>query len=256
MLSFFCGKIIMVIYVLYSSVSNNKIKDLKKLNSKKYRDLNGLFLVDGEHLVMEAYNAGYLEELILLEGTNFSLDVKTSYVTFDVMKYISALDTPNGIMGVCKKKDNVLSGDRVVILDDVQDPGNLGTIIRSCVAFNVDTLVLTEGCVDLYNPKVIRSTQGMLFKLNIIVVTNIIEFVNDLKCKNYRIYSTKVNGGNSLKSIEKCSRFAIIMGNEGNGVRSELMDLSDSYIYIDMNPLCESLNVGCATSIILYELDK
>jgi TrmH family RNA methyltransferase len=159
-------------------------------------------------------------------------------------------------MGVCKKKESVLYGNRVVILDDVQDPGNLGTIIRSCVAFNVDTLVLTEGCVDLYNPKVIRSTQGMLFNLNIIVVSDIDGFVSDLKCKNYRIYSTKVNGGNSLKSIEKCSRFAIIMGNEGNGVRDSLMDLADSYIYIDMNPSCESLNVGCATSIILYELDK
>lgn len=246
----------MVINVFYSSINNDKIKNLKKLNSKKYRDLNGLFLVDGEHLVMEAYNSGYLDELILLEGTDFNLDVKTSYVSMDVMKYISSLDSPNGIMGVCHKKNNILSGDRVVILDDVQDPGNLGTIIRSCVAFNVDTLVLTEGCVDLYNPKVIRSTQGMLFKLNIIVVSDILDFVNDLKRKNYRIYSTKVNGGNSLKSIEKCSRFAIIMGNEGNGVRDSLMDLADNYIYIDMNPSCESLNVGCATSIILYELDK
>ena len=149
----------MVINVFYSSINNDKIKNLKKLNCKKYRDLNGLFLVDGEHLVMEAYNSGYLDELILLEGTDFNLDVKTSYVSMDVMKYISSLDSPNGIMGVCHKKNNILSGDRVVILDDVQDPGNLGTIIRSCVAFNVDTLVLTDGCVDLYNPKVIRSTQ-------------------------------------------------------------------------------------------------
>ena len=242
--------------MLYSSISNNKIKDLKKLNSKKYRDLNDLFLVDGEHLVLEAFNSGYLDELILLEGTNFSLDIKTSYVTTDVMKYISCLDNPNGIMGVCRKKKSVLSGDKVVILDDIQDPGNLGTIIRSCVAFNVDTLVLTNGCVDLYNPKVIRSTQGMLFKLNIIIVDDICEFVSDLKCKKYKIYSTRVNGGNSLKTIEKSSRFAIIMGNEGNGVRDSLMDLADSYLYIDMNPSCESLNVGCATSIILYELDK
>ena len=242
--------------MFYSSINNDKVKSLKKLNSKKYRDLNGLFLVDGEHLVLEAYNSGYLEELFLVDGYDFSLDVKTSYVTMDVMKYISSLDSPSGIIGVCRKKDSILSGDRVVILDDVQDPGNLGTIIRSSVAFNVDTLVLTEGCVDLYNPKVIRSTQGMIFKLNIIVVSDIDSFVSDLKCKNYRIYSTKVNGGNSLKSIEKCSRFAIIMGNEGNGVRDSLMDLSDSYIYIDMNPSCESLNVGCATSIILYELDK
>ena len=242
--------------MFYSSISNSKIKDLKKLNSKKYRDLSGLFLIDGEHLVLEAYNSGYLEELILLEGSSFSLDVKTSFVSMEVMKYISNLDSPNGIMGVCKKRDNVLSGDRIVILDDIQDPGNLGTIIRSCVAFNVDTLVLSEGCVDLYNPKVIRSTQGMLFKLNIIVVSDIVSFVNDLKSNNYVIYSTNVNGGNSLKSIEKSSRFVIIMGNEGNGVRQSLFDLSDSYIYIDMNPSCESLNVGVATSIILYELDK
>ena len=184
------------------------------------------------------------------------MDVRTSYVTCDVMRYISNLDSPSGIIGVCRKRNCVLSGDRVVILDDVQDPGNLGTIIRSCVAFNVDTLVLSEGCVDLYNSKVIRATQGMLFKLNIVVVSDILDFVNGLKDENYRIYSTRVNGGNSLKSIEKCSRFAIIMGNEGNGVRDSLMDLADSYIYIDMNPSCESLNVGCATSIILYELDR
>ena len=242
--------------MFYSSISNSKIKDLKKLNSKKYRDLNGLFLIDGEHLVLEAYNSGYLDELILLEGSSFSLDVKTSYVSMEVMKYISNLDSPNGIMGVCRKKESSLSGDRIVILDDIQDPGNLGTIIRSCVAFNVDTLVLSEGCVDLYNPKVIRSTQGMLFKLNIIVVSNIVDFVNDLKSNNYVIYSTSVNGGNSLKSIEKSSRFAIIMGNEGNGVSEELNLLSDEYLYIDMNKNCESLNVAVATSIILYELDK
>ena len=242
--------------MLYSSISNSKIKDLKKLNNKKYRDLNGLFLIDGEHLVIEAYKSGYLDELILLDGSSFKLDVKTSYVTLDVMKYISDLDTPNGIMGVCHKKNNVLSGDRVVILDDIQDPGNLGTIIRSSVAFNVDTLVLSRDCVDLYNSKVIRATQGMLFKLNIVIVSDIVDFVSDLKCKNYKIYSTRVNGGNSLKTIEKSSRFAIIMGNEGRGVRESLMDLSDTYIYIDMNPSCESLNVGCATSIILYELDK
>jgi TrmH family RNA methyltransferase len=242
--------------MLYSSINNDKIKGLKKLNSKKYRDLSGLFLVDGEHLVCEAYRSGYLEELILLSNSDFSLDVPTSYVTFEVMKYISNLDTPSGIIGVCRKKESSLYGDRIVVLDDVQDPGNLGTIIRSCVAFNVSTLVLSEGCVDLYNSKVIRSTQGMIFKLNIIVVSDVVSYVECLKKLNFRVYSTKVNGGNSLKTIEKCLRFVIIMGNEGNGVREELIDLSDDYIYIDMNPLCESLNVGCATSIILYELDR
>lgn len=241
--------------MIYSSISNDKIKGLKKLNSKKYRDIEGLFLVDGEHLVREASSCGYLEELILIDGIDLDLDVKTSYVTYDVMKYISMLDNPNGIIGVCRKKECNTLGNKVVVLDDVQDPGNLGTIIRSCVAFNVDTLVLSEGCVDLYNPKVIRATQGMIFHLNIIVSSDIVSFVKNLK-DDYKIFSTNVNGGNSLKSIEKCDRFVIIMGNEGNGVRDSLNHLSDTYIYIDMNSECESLNVGVATSIILYELDK
>ena len=241
--------------MIYSSISNDKIKNLKKLDSKKYRDINGLFLVEGEHLVLEAYNSGCLDELILLDGIDFKLDVKTSYVTYEVMKYVSSLDNPSGIIGVCKKMEGSFFGDRIVVLDDVQDPGNLGTIIRSCVAFNVDTLVLSSGCVDLYNSKVIRASQGMLFHLNIVVVSDIVDYVSNLK-ENYKIFSTNVNGGNKLKSIEKCGRFVIIMGNEGNGVRSSLNDLADQYIYIDMNSDCESLNVGVATSIILYELDK
>lgn len=241
--------------MVYTSINNDKIKNLKKLNDKKYRDLNGKFLIDGEHLVCEAFKSGYLDELILLEGSDFSLDVPINYVSFDVMKYISCLDNPNGIMGVCHKRNNSFSGNKVVILDDVQDPGNLGTIIRSCVAFNVDTLVLYCGC-DLYNSKVIRATQGMLFSLNIVVVSDICDFIVDLKSNGYKIFSTNVNNGKSLKSIEKCSKFAIIMGNEGNGVRDSVSCLADSYLYIDMNPSCESLNVGVATSIILYELDK
>lgn len=241
--------------MVYTSISNDKIKNLKKLNDKKYRDLSGKFLIDGEHLVCEAFKCGYLDELILLEGSDFSLDVPISFVSLDVMKYISCLDNPNGIIGVCRKKDNSFSGNRIVILDDVQDPGNLGTIIRSCVAFNVDTLVLYRGC-DLYNSKVIRATQGMLFNLNIINISNIEDFVVDLKKDGYTIFSTNVNNGKSLKSIEKSLKFAIIMGNEGNGVRDSVSCLADRNLYIDMNPSCESLNVGVATSIILYELDK
>lgn len=242
--------------MIYSSINNDKIKNIKKLNSKKYRENFGLFLVDGEHLVREAYNSGVLEELIVLEGVQFNLDVKTSYVTLNVLKYISDLDNPNGIMGICRKKESSFSGDRIVILDDIQDPGNLGTIIRSCVAFNIDTLVLSKNTVDLYNSKVIRATQGMLFNLNIIIVDDLCDFITNLKSENYKIYSTNVKNGKSLKSIEKCNRFVIIMGNEGNGVSGNVDKLADSYIYIDMNSSCESLNVGVATSIILYEFDR
>ncbi len=239
--------------MLYSSLENPKIKELKKLKTKKYRDILGKFIIEGEHLINEAYNLGYLEEIYALEDYQCDLDVKVNYVTKEVLKYITDLETPT-IIGVAKKMEEKDIGDKLVILDDIQDPGNLGTIIRSSVAFNIDTIILSNNSVDLYNDKVIRASQGMIFKINIIR-KDIIPFISKVK-NEYHIYGTKVNGGNSLKKIEKQKKFAIIMGNEGKGMSSELDNLCDEFIYIDMNKECESLNVGVATSIILYELDK
>ena len=241
--------------MIYTSTDNKKIKELKKLSIKKYRDQSNFFLVEGEHLVLEAYKKGLLEELFLEENTTLDLDVKTSYLSRNVIKFISELDNPSNIMGLCKKIEKQEIGNKVLVLDDIQDPGNFGTIIRSAVAFNIDTIVVSNNTVDLYNSKVIRASQGMLFNINI-VRKSLNDFVPELKKQGYQIYATKVNGGKSLKTIEKMEKFAIIMGNEGAGVSDSLMSLADSYLYIDMNSNCESLNVAVATSIILYELDK
>lgn len=242
--------------MLYSSIDNKKIKEIKKLNLKKYRDKTNLFLVEGEHLVIEAYKSGYLKELILEQDNDLNLDITTNYVTNNVLKYITNLDTPQSILGICSKPQNdTIKGNRLLILDDVQDPGNLGTIIRSAVAFNVDTIILSSNTVDLYNSKVIRASQGLIFHINIIVM-DLTTTIPKLKNEGYQIIGTKVTNGKSLKSIEKKKKFAIIMGNEGNGVREDILSLCDEYLYIDMNKNCESLNVGVATSIILYELDK
>ena len=241
--------------MIYTSTDNKKIKELKKLNIKKYRDQSNSFLVEGEHLVLEAYKKGLLEELFLEENTKLDLDVKTSYLSRNVIKFISELDNPSNIIGLCKKVEEKEIGNKVLVLDDIQDPGNFGTIIRSAVAFNIDTIVVSNNTVDLYNSKVIRASQGMLFNINIIR-RDLNVFVLELKKEGYQIYATKVNGGKSLKTIEKMEKFAIIMGNEGAGVNDNLMNLADEYLYIDMNSNCESLNVAVATSIILYELDK
>lgn len=239
--------------MLYSSVHNDKIKELKKLKEKKYRDQSGKFIVEGDHLIKEADQLGILECAYILDGKDVDIDAPKNYVTKEVLKYITDLETPT-MIGIVKKvtKDNI--GDKIVILDNIQDPGNLGTIIRSAVAFNADTIVLSNDTVDLYNDKVLRATQGMIFKINI-VRKDLIPFIESIK-KTHYIYGTKVNGGNSLKKIEKKNKYAIIMGNEGKGMSNKLDELCDSFIYIDMNPSCESLNVGVATSIILYELDK
>ena len=242
--------------MIYSSLDNKKIKEIKKLHTKKQRDNLSKFLVEGEHLVLEANKVGCLETLIIGENTSFSLDVETMCVKSDIINYISELDTPQSVMGVCRKlKENENIGERVLILDGIQDPGNLGTIIRSAVAFNIDTIVLSSDTVDLYNSKVIRGSQGMLFHINIIR-KDLNEFIPVLKNLDYKIYGTNVICGNDVKTLEKSHKFAIIMGNEGSGLKSSTKDLCDEFIYIKTNDACESLNVGVATSIILYELDK
>ena len=240
--------------MLYSSINNPKIKELAKLKQKKYRDKQGLFLVEGAHLVKEAYESGFLEELLILEDKEFSLDTKTSYITKNVLKYLSDVETPVGIIGVCKLKNTTITGNKLLILDSVQDQGNLGTIIRSSAAFNIDTIIINDKCADPYSDKVIRSSQGMIFKTNI-VKKDLYDYLKEIKGK-IPIFGTKVTGGKNIKNIEKFQTFAIIMGNEGKGVDEKLLDLCDEYLYIPMNSKCESLNVGVATSIILYELTK
>lgn len=238
--------------MFYSSVNNQKIKELKRLSLKKYRDKENLFLVEGDHLVKEAYKNGYLKELLLKEGLDYQLDVNTNYISESVLNYLTSLEAPTGIIGVCEKRENSLKEGKILVLDGVQDPGNLGTIIRSSVAFNIDSIIINDKCADPYSDKVIRSSQGMIFKANIIKadLENII-----LKLKNsHKIFGTKVTDGKSLKSIAKFKKFVIIVGNEGAGVSESLLNLCDENIYIEMNNACESLNVGVATSIILYEL--
>ena len=240
--------------MLYTSLNNPKIKEIRKLKEKKYRDKENLFLIEGEHLIKEAIKNNVLSEIFVLEGYEYDFNRQVNYVSLEVMKSLSDLPSVPKIIGVCQKHEGEISGN-IVILDDVQDPGNLGTIIRSCVAFDIKTIILSEKCADIYSPKVLRSTQGMIFNINIIKA-NISKIISNLKEKDYIIYGTKVNGGKELKLLEKNKKFAIIMGNEGNGVNPDNLELCDEYLYIPINKECESLNVAVATSIILYELGR
>lgn len=238
---------------IITSLDNKRIKNLSKLLIKKYRDEENKFLVEGEHLVEEAYKAGVLLEVVQTDDYNGSFDVETTYVTYDVIRKLSNTQNPQRVIGVCKKLDEKEIGRKVVILEDLQDPGNLGTIIRSSVAFNVDTIVVSNNTVDIYNDKVLRSSEGMLFHINIIK-RDIDTFIDELHNDGYVIYGTKVDGGTNLKEVTSSEKIAIVMGNEGAGVKDSTLDKCDEYIYIPMNSDCESLNVGVATSIILYEL--
>ncbi len=244
--------------MLITSLDNDRIKSYIKLKDRKYRKKTKTFIVEGMHLVLEAYKSGNLIELILEKDEVLPIDVPTIYVTNEIINKISSLDNPSKVMGLCKMNDNKeVTGNKILLLDGVQDPGNLGTIIRSSLAFNVDTIVTSLDTVDLYNPKVLRSTQGMIFHLNIVNM-DLTEAITKLKKEEYPIYGTKVEYGSGVSTLPKKDRrkYALVMGNEGNGISSEVSALCDKFLYIDMNDKVESLNVAVATSILLYELNK
>lgn len=239
--------------MIITSLNNPTIKEISKLKNKKYRDLTNTYLVEGNHLVEEAYKNNLLIKIILLEDTICNYDIEKIYITKEVMKKLTELDTPNKIIGIVKKNTPLPIGNKILILDNIQDPGNLGTIIRSSVAFDIDTIVLSPNTVDIYNPKVIRSTQGMIFYTNIITL-ELKEFINEIKTKNYTIFGTNVRNGKNIKEITLPEKFALVLGNEGQGVSKEIESLCDDNIYIKMSSKCESLNVSVATSILLYEV--
>ena len=242
--------------MVITSLNNEHIKELNKLKEKKYRDLTNTFLIEGEHLVYEAIKRNLVKELIVLDGKDFFCDgASITYVSPEVMKKLSSMDSFPSVIGVCNKKKEGMIGDRVLILDDIQDPGNLGTMIRSSVAFDIDTIILSPRTVDLYNSKVIRSTQGMLFHVNI-VVKELEDTIKSLKEEGYKIYGTKVDNGTDIKDIDVCAKYALVIGNEGNGMSRVVSDLCDEYLYIKMNDSVESLNAGVAASILLYELSN
>ncbi len=238
---------------IITSVNNNHIKELCKLKEKKYRDSTNTFLIEGEHLIYEAYKEGLLEEVLPLIGEDFSMDTKTTFISKEVMKKLSSTDSIINVIGVCSKRKEREIGNKILILEDIQDPGNLGTIIRSSLAFGVDTVVLSPKTVDLYNSKVLRSTQGMIFHINIIV-KELVSFIEELKSNSYMIYGTKVDGGINIKNIDIKDKFALVIGNEGNGMSSSVERLCDKNLYIDMDNNVESLNAGVAASILLYEM--
>lgn len=245
---------------IITSLENKKIKYINKLKNKKFRDEEGIFVIETKHLVEEAYKSGFLTELYLIDTnieSNILEDDKINkyQITKEIMNKISFLESPSNFLGLVKKLPTLNYGNRLIILDNIQDPGNLGTIIRSAVAFNLDTLILSNDCVDLYNDKTIRSSEGMLFKLNILR-KDLNTFLTELKNNNYTIYGTDVINGNIVGEIKFPKKYAIIIGNEGKGLKSTLKNLVDQNIYIPMSPNAESLNAGIAASIIMYEMSK
>lgn len=241
--------------MLITSKDNNRIKEIRKLLNKKYSLECGLFVIEGENLIEEAIKNNSLKELYVLDGYECKYDFEYNNVTLDVMKSISDLKSTPRLIGVAIINESKNIGDKIVILDDIQDPGNAGTIIRNSVAFGVDTIVFSKDSVSPYNEKVLRSTGGMIFNTNI-VIDDLNNVIDTIKSKNICLIGTSLHTDESLDSIEKMDKYAIVFGNEGNGVKTSILSKCDKVIKIKMEETCESLNVGVSTGIVLYHLYK
>lgn len=233
--------------MIITSLKNEKVKYWYNLRNKKFRDQERRFLIEGDHLINEARKQNLVIETISIVDKNADY-----FVTKEIMEKISEQKSISYNAAVVRFiKEDSITGN-VLILDGVQDPGNLGTIIRSCIAFGVSNIILSDNSVDLYNSKVIRATEGMIFNINVLR-RNLIEFIPTVKNLGYKIVGTDVKNGIDIKDINK-ENIAIVMGSEGQGLSNEVKNMCDDFIYIKMDSACESLNVGVATSILLYEV--
>ncbi|MGV3486965.1 MAG: TrmH family RNA methyltransferase [Tuberibacillus sp.] len=243
------------------SSQNPSYKEWKKLLKRKGREKAGLYLVEGPHLVSEALKeTGMVSALILdenFESEAFQVDFPVFQLTEPLFRELCATETPQGVIAVCKMPKTQIPEEakRLLLIDAVQDPGNLGTLIRTADAAGMDGIILGTGTVDPYNDKVLRSAQGSHFHIPI-VQQSLKEVIFELKEKNIPIVGTALNGKvlGSDSDIQGSEAFALIVGNEGEGVRPEVLQMTDINIKIPMYGRAESLNVAVAAGILMYYL--
>ncbi len=257
-------------YKTISSKQNEKIKKLNKLMKQtKYREQQNLFVVEGFRLCKEAVNNG-----IKIYQLFFTLDLFNKYkeeaenifklcdeiymIDNDMMQYLSDTKSPQGMICVCEKplRNTKLLG-KILVLEKIQDPGNMGTILRSAKAFCIDTIVLTKGCCDPYSMKALRSCMGGIFDINMIVDIELNELICKLDNLQYNTYAAVVDkGATKIHDINFSEKTAVFIGNEGNGLCEKTVSLCKHKFTIPMNKNSESLNAAVAAGIIIWEMSK
>ncbi|WP_296879643.1 RNA methyltransferase [Thomasclavelia sp.] len=235
---------------MITSSSNNTIKTLMKLKQKKYRKQLGYYLIEGEHLVNEAIKANQVDTLISTKPLKTNLPVIE--VSEEVMAKLAFTKSPSSIMAKCplENKNELIYKNRYLILDDLQDPGNIGTLIRSALAFGIDQVILSNNCVDLYNDKLLRSMQGANFHISCIY-GDLKEIIDKLQAHDVTVVGSALENGKDIHLIEKQEKMAFIVGNEGNGMNPDILAKCDRIGYIPIQTI-ESLNAAIAGSILMY----
>ena len=251
-----------------TSRDNELIKHIKKLKDKKYRDESKEYIVEGIKMIEEAINEkADIKKIIICEDCEKSESIPKElryeiakhecvYVTDKIFESITGVVSPQGIIAIINKEKQIKQIDNtqeiIVVLDDIQDPGNLGTILRTVDSIGINQLIISKGTADPYNPKVVRSTMGAIFRVKIIESEDLLETLKEIKKQKYKLVVTSLQTDYSLYEIDY-NRKVIVIGNEANGVKKEIQDIADEKIKIPMLGKTESLNASVATGIVLYE---
>lgn len=251
-----------------SSKDNELVKKVKKLKEKKYRDEENAFIVEGIKMVEEAIDENAKIQLIVIceecinNGTlNKEIMYKIAkheciYVTEKIFNLLTDVKTPQGILAVIGKKGKNTeidySKDIIIALDGIQDPGNLGTILRTVDSIGLNQIIVSKGTADAFNSKVVRSTMGAIFRIKIIEVENLAQAIKEMRKHHFKLMVTSLQTKNSIYDIDFYKKI-IVIGNEANGVSKEIQDMADEKAKIPMLGRTESLNASVAAGVVMYE---
>jgi len=257
---------------IISSSKNPVIKEVKSLKNRKSREEKKLFFIEGIKITEEALkeNAEIVrvivseefvsrEDSVHLMKTIESRGCKCFILPEKLFKEISDTETPQGIMAVLRTRhfgidEIVRENASLVILDAVQDPGNMGTIIRTADAAGFDGIIMSKGCVDVYNPKVIRATMGSIFRVPFNFSENLTDTIRILKSKDIRVIAAHLKGDKNYFELDMDGNIAVVIGNEANGISDDVTVLADELVRIPMVGRTESLNASVAAGLLMYEV--
>lgn len=251
-----------------SSKDNELIKHIKKLKDKKYRDENNEYIIEGVKLIEEAVQEkSKIKKVIICDDTTRTYEIPTNimleiakyecvYVTDKIFSSITQVTNPQGVMAIIEKNTEKheidYSEDIIVALDNVQDPGNLGTILRTVDSIGLKQIIVTKDTVDAFNSKVVRSTMGAIFRIKIIETADLAQTIKEMRKHHFKLMVTSLQTDNSIYDIE-FNKKIIVIGNESNGVSEEIQDMADEKAKIPMLGKTESLNASVAAGIVMYE---
>lgn len=240
-----------------TSLKNPKVAAWKALKDRKGRRESGCFLVEGRKMVEEALSSAFdVEAVLVQEGVSFpdGLTMPVYELPAHVLAAVCDTKTPQGIAAVVRMKEQSALGKHIVVLDGVQDPGNVGTIIRTADAAGLDGVLLSNQCADVFSPKVLRATMGSIFRMNLRTTDDLPGELTKLREKGYSILSSQLDGTPFYEREKVAERFALIIGNEGNGVSEQVQQTATHQVRLPMRGGAESLNAAIAAAIMMYEL--